>query len=57
MRLAKVVYVTVENTRTNEEYLFVQDKPEVLEVGETKKVGIYHLVEIKTLANKTELIK
>ena len=55
-KLPKTLYVAYEEEGTDNEYLNCSESYTTLaEIDDKRKVGVYQLVEVKTLVNKSEL--
>ena len=57
-KLPKKVYVAWEDAVTGEPYLIAQETElDLVDVGDTRTVGIYQLVETVTLSAKVEITR
>ena len=55
-KLPKTLYVAYEEEGTDNEYLSCSESYNTFAVtDEKRKVGVYQLVEVKTVVNKSEL--
>lgn len=56
-KLPKKLFIAIKEEGTENEFFSCStDLDDVVDFGETTKVGIYELTEVKTAANKSEFV-